>query len=115
MSSHCLLMGLNFIGAGYAPNTGLPVCFRVRTESLRVRSINSISKKKEGLNKGTIVEQWLDQLLLFEKAKAELKIVQKSRNELNAKYLHFAPVGTTIKRKERIINFTEQNYLRQSS
>lgn len=66
---------------------------------------------KEGLNKGTIVEQWLDQLLLFEKAKAELKIVQKSRNELNAKYLHFAPVGTTIKRKERIINFTEQNYL----
>ena len=46
MSSHCLLMGLNFIGAGYAPNTGLPVCFRVRTESLRVRSINSISKKK---------------------------------------------------------------------
>lgn len=33
---------------------------------------------KEGLNKGTIVEQWLDQLLLFEKAKAELKIVQKA-------------------------------------
>lgn len=66
---------------------------------------------KEGVARSTIVEQWLDQLLLFEKAKAELKIVQKSRNELNSKYTHFAPVGTTIKRKERTINFTEQNYL----
>lgn len=66
---------------------------------------------KEGVAKSTIVEQWLDQLLLFEKAKAERKIVQKSRNDLNAKYIHFAPVGTTIKRKERIINFTEQSYL----
>ena len=57
------------------------------------------------------MEQWLDQLLLFEKAKAELKIVQRSRSDLNAKYTHFAPVGTTIKRKERTISFTEQNYL----
>lgn len=66
---------------------------------------------KEGVAKATIVEQWLDQLLLFEKAKAELKIVQRSRSDLNAKYTHFAPVGTTIKRKERTISFTEQNYL----
>lgn len=30
---------------------------------------------------------------------------------MDAKYRFFAPVGTTIKRKERLINFSEQNYL----
>lgn len=66
---------------------------------------------KEGIAKATIVEQWLDQVLLFEKAKAELSIVQRSRQELSDKYTFFAPVGSNIKRKERNINFTEQNYL----
>lgn len=66
---------------------------------------------REGVNKAKILEQWLDQTLLFEKAKAELQIVMQSRLDLNNKYAFFAPVGTTIKRKERTINFTEQNYL----
>ena len=66
---------------------------------------------KEGLSKGSIVEQWLDQTLINEKAKAELDIIRKSRKDLDDKYAFFAPVGSTIKRKERTINFTEQNYL----
>lgn len=66
---------------------------------------------KEGIAKATIVEQWLDNVLLFEKAKAELDIVQRSRVELSDKYVFFAPVGSNIKRIERGINFTEQNYL----
>ena len=66
---------------------------------------------KEGISKTNIVEQWLDQTLRFEQAKAELEIVEKNRKEMDAKYRFFAPVGTTIKRKERLINFSEQNYL----
>ena len=66
---------------------------------------------KSGLARKSIVEQWLDQTLLYEKAKAELDIVKQSRQELNEKYVFYAPVGTTIKRKERIINFSEQSYL----
>lgn len=66
---------------------------------------------KEGISKTNIVEQWLDQTLRFEQAKAELEIVEKDRKEMDAKYRFFAPVGTTIKRKERLINFSEQNYL----
>lgn len=66
---------------------------------------------KEGLTKGSIVEQWLDQKLIYEKAKAELQIIQKSRQNLDEKYVFYAPVGSTIKRKERTISFTEQNYL----
>lgn len=66
---------------------------------------------KEGIARTTIVEQWLDQVLVFEKAKAELEIIQRSRQELGDKYVFYAPVGSNIKRKERSINFTEQNYL----
>lgn len=66
---------------------------------------------KEGISKTNIVEQWLDQTLRFEQAKAELEIVEKNRKEMDAKYRFFAPVSTTIKRKERLINFSEQNYL----
>ena len=66
---------------------------------------------KSGLARNNIVEQWLDQTLLYEKAKAELEIAQKSRIDLNDKYQFFAPVGTTLKRTERVINFSEQSYL----
>ncbi len=66
---------------------------------------------KEGIAKSNIVDQWLTQTLSFEKAKSELAVIQRSRQELNDKYVFFAPVGSTIKRKERNINFTEQNYL----
>ncbi|QIU95732.1 GumC family protein [Bacteroides faecium] len=66
---------------------------------------------KEGASRTSIIDQWLEQTLLYEKAKAELKIVQNARRELNDRYVFFAPVGTTIKQKERMINFTERNYL----
>ena len=66
---------------------------------------------KEGIAKSSIIEQWLEQILVFEKAKAELEVVQRSRQDLNDKYVFFAPVGSTIKRKERTIDFTERNYL----
>lgn len=66
---------------------------------------------KSGIARTNIVEQWLDQTMAYEKAKAELNVVKKSRTDLNDKYQFFAPVGTTIKRKERVINFSEQSYL----
>ena len=66
---------------------------------------------KEGISKSSIVSQWLDQILVHEKAKSDLQVIQKNREDLNDRYVFFAPVGSTIKRKERNINFTEQNYL----
>lgn len=66
---------------------------------------------KEGASRTNIITQWLEQTLMFEKAKAELKVVQDARHDLNERYVYYAPVGTTIKQKERSINFTERNYL----
>ena len=66
---------------------------------------------KEGIAKTTIIEQWLEQMLLFEQAKSQLEIIQKSKQDLLDKYTFYAPVGSEIKRKERKISFTEQNYI----
>ena len=66
---------------------------------------------KEGVSKNNIIEQWLDVTLKLEKAKSDLLIVQESRRSLDKRYRFFAPVGSTIKRKERNINFIEQNDL----
>lgn len=66
---------------------------------------------KEGLSKITIVEQWLEQMLIFEKAKSQLDIIQKSRQDLLDKYTFYAPVGSEIKRRERGIDLTERSYL----
>lgn len=66
---------------------------------------------KEGVSKNNIIEQWLEMTLRLEKAKSDLAIIQDSRSSLDEKYKQYAPVGSTIKRKERSINFIEQNYL----
>lgn len=66
---------------------------------------------KEGIAKENIVDQWLEVTMQLEKAKSDLQIVQQSRLDLNERYRLFAPVGSTIKRQERNINFIEQNYL----
>lgn len=66
---------------------------------------------KEGIAKDNIVDDWLSELITFEKSKADLKVMNKARNELNNRYVFFAPVGSTINRKERSISFVEQNYL----
>lgn len=86
---------------------------KVATENLEKFSNQYIENQhtKEGIAKSSIVEQWLEQILIHEKAKAELDVIQRSRQDLNDKYVFFAPVGSTIKRKERLISFTEQNYL----
>jgi uncharacterized protein involved in exopolysaccharide biosynthesis len=66
---------------------------------------------KSGLARTSIIEQWLEQTLLLEQAKAQLSIVEKNKRDLQDKYVRYAPVGTTIKQKERSISFTEQSYL----
>jgi uncharacterized protein involved in exopolysaccharide biosynthesis len=66
---------------------------------------------KQGIAKDNIVNNWLQELLTFQKSKADLDVMNRARNELNDRYVFFAPVGSTIKRKERGISFTEANYL----
>lgn len=66
---------------------------------------------KEGVSSISLVDQWLVEIIRFEKAEAELKVMEKRKKELDLKYEFFSPVGSTLKRKEREIGFTEQSYL----
>ena len=66
---------------------------------------------REGYPTSNFVTQWLDELLKLEKSKAELEVMQTQRLELDEQYSHFSPIGSTIKRQERNIDFIERNYL----
>lgn len=66
---------------------------------------------KGGYPTSNFVSQWMDELLKFEKASAELKVLDDFKKELDLQYSHFSPIGSTIKRQERGIDFTEQSYL----
>lgn len=66
---------------------------------------------KEGLSTGSMIEQWLDAVLLEEKSKAEMEVMLARKHDLDSRYTHFSPVGSTLKRKNRQISFSEQSYL----
>lgn len=66
---------------------------------------------KEGLSSSSIVTEWLAAVLLSEKSRAELGVMKLRKQELDQKYVQFSPVGSTLKRKGREINFSEQSYL----
>lgn len=73
--------------------------------------ISSKQYTKEGISTGSIVQQWLDALLLSTKSKAELDVMAQRKKELDLKYTEFSPIGTILKRYERSINFEAQSYL----
>lgn len=72
---------------------------------------NTDKYSKEGISSAQFIDPWMEQLLIKTKAEAELKVLNQLSKELDQQYAHFAPIGSTIKRKEREINFTEQSYL----
>lgn len=66
---------------------------------------------KEGVSSSEFITPWMEQLLKFTKSEAELNVMNQLIDDLNNEYAHFAPIGSTLKRKEREISFTEQTYL----
>lgn len=66
---------------------------------------------REGYPTSNFVTQWLEELLLMEKAKAELEVIEDKIEEIDHLYSHYSPIGSTIKRQERSIDFIERNYL----
>lgn len=86
---------------------------KLAEENLRSISNNISNQKytKDGYPTSNFVSQWLDELLRNEKASAELRVLNDRRSQLDDQYLHFSPIGSTIKRKERSIDFLERSYL----
>lgn len=83
------------------------------TDSLRslTSAIASQQYTKEGIATGSLIQQWLDAVLLSTKSEAEMEVVNEWKQSLDDRYVRYAPVGSTLKRKNRLISFTEQSYL----
>ena len=70
-----------------------------------------IYSTETGVKANDMISKWLEQILLFEKTKAEMTAQDIMRAKLDKQILYFAPIGATIARKDRHISFIEGNYM----
>lgn len=73
--------------------------------------INNQKYTKEGIATSSFVEEWVNELINKEKYSAGMKVMEGINTNLGSQYTYFAPIGSTLNRKEREIKFTEQSYL----
>ena len=64
-----------------------------------------------GVRANSMIDRWLEQILLLEKTKAEMTATDIMKNNLDKQYLFYAPIGATLDRKDRHIGFIEGNYM----
>lgn len=75
------------------------------------RDMDEYKYSKEGVAINNMVEEWLAALIEKTKAEAELKVLDKRKEDFIEKYTTYSPIGTEIKRREREISVTESSYL----
>lgn len=88
---------------------------RIDTERSELEQITaqiaSQQYTKEGIAASSIVAAWLDALLLEKKSGAELEVMKLRKEHLDQQYVQFSPIGSTLKRRNREIDFSKQSYL----
>ena len=67
--------------------------------------------QETGVKASDMINKWLDQVLILEKTKAEMSAQDILRQKIDEGLLYYAPIGATIARKDRHINFIEGNYM----
>lgn len=75
-----------------------------------VMKYSNLKYSKEGIGNESLVTEWLAQLMANRKAEAELNVLQDRKQQISNKYVHFAPVGSVLKQRERSVNIAEQEY-----
>lgn len=75
------------------------------------KEITASRYSKEGIANDAMVAEWLNVLLIKSKSDAELQILYDCKAELDKELKRFSPIGSSIKKQEREINFAERNYL----
>ena len=64
-----------------------------------------------GIKAASLVEKWLEQVILLEKTKAELSAMDIMQQSIDEQFIFFSPIGATLDRKDRHIGFIEANYM----
>lgn len=76
-----------------------------------VDTVFTIDHDKNGVASSSILNDWLENTIIYEGARAELDILDQKRIEFDELYTWYAPLGATMKKLERKINIEEQEYL----
>ena len=66
---------------------------------------------ENGVRANTLLENWVEQVLLLEKTKAKMTAQDIMRQNIDRQFLYFSPIGATLDRKDRHIGFVEANYM----
>ena len=64
-----------------------------------------------GVKAASLIDRWLEQVLLLEQTKAELGAQDIMKESINEQFLCYSPIGATLDRKDRHIGFIETNYI----
>lgn len=108
---------LNNLYTQVSPNDSIDTSLsrRISEEEQKLKKISSeisaTQYSKEGLGNDVLINEWISAILIKSKADAELDILFANKDEMDKEVKRFSPIGTSIKRQEREINFSEQNFL----
>lgn len=75
-----------------------------------VHKFGNLRYSKEGISNEAVVEEWLKQVMAYKKGEAELKVLKNRKSQMSNKYIHFAPIGSILNRKERRVSIAEREY-----
>ncbi len=97
---------------------------KIKTDSLKEEAAKLENKLKTSLNNlyvvgntpngiptKSVLDEWLRTTLAFEQSKARLAVMDKRKEEFQEEYRKFAPLGAMLKKIERLISVSEQEYL----
>ncbi len=76
-----------------------------------LENLNSEINTPNGIPTKNVLDDWLKTTLAFEQSKAKLTVMDKRKKEFTEEYRKFAPLGALLKKIERQINVSEQEYL----
>lgn len=85
-----------------------------KTESNLKTSLDKLytdSNTPNGIPTKGVLDEWLKTTLAYEQSKAKLGVMGKRKKEFDQEYKRFAPLGATLKKIERQISVSEQEYL----
>ena len=85
-----------------------------KTEGSLKNSLDKLytdSNTPNGIPTKSVLDEWLKTTLAYEQSKAKLGVMGKRKKEFDQEYKRFAPLGATLKKIERQITVSEQEYL----
>lgn len=69
------------------------------------------SNTPNGIPTKSILDEWIKTTIAYEQSKARLTVMDKRKKEFQEEYRKFAPLGAMLKKIERQISVSEQEYL----